>query len=147
MNEVEKYYHELPEERKEAMNKIREIVNANIPEGFEEIMCWGMPGWVVPKSVYPDGYHVKPHPPLPFLALASQKSHIGFYHSGIYAVPELSDWFKEEFPKHAKRKLDMGKSCVRFKKTDDIPYDLLGELMTKMTMHEWIEIYEKAVKK
>jgi uncharacterized protein YdhG (YjbR/CyaY superfamily) len=147
MSEVDQYIAVLPEDRKEVMIKLRELVNANIPHGFEECMNYGMPGWVVPKSTYPAGYHVKPNPPLPFLSIASQKAHVGFYHAGIYADHELSEWFTAEYPKHAKRKLDMGKSCVRFKKMDDIPYDLLGELLTKLTPEKWIEIYEAAIKR
>jgi uncharacterized protein YdhG (YjbR/CyaY superfamily) len=147
MSDLDKYYENLPEDRKEVMLKLREVINANIPEGFEETMSYNMPGWVVPKSIYPSGYHCKPNPPLPFLSLASQKSHIGFYHMGVYADEELYKWFTDEYPNHAKRKLDMGKSCVRFKKMDDIPYDLLGELVSKMTPQDWIERYENAIKK
>ncbi|MCB0478684.1 MAG: DUF1801 domain-containing protein [Crocinitomicaceae bacterium] len=144
MNAIEKYINTLPEERKEVMQKLREIVNANLPEGFEETMSYNIPGWVVPKSIYPQGYHCKPNPPLPFLSIASQKSHIGFYHMGMYADEKLYKWFVDEYPKHATRKLDMGKSCIRFKKMDDIPYDLLAELVKKMTPQDWIERYESA---
>ncbi|MEZ4936038.1 MAG: DUF1801 domain-containing protein [Crocinitomicaceae bacterium] len=144
MSEVEKYINNLPEDRKEVMQKLREIVNANLPEGFEETMSYNMPGWVVPKSIYPQGYHCKPNPPLPFLSIASQKSHIGFYHMGMYADEKLYKWFVDEYPKHATRKLDMGKSCIRFKKMDDIPYDLLAQLVQKMTPQDWIARYESA---
>lgn len=147
MSDIENYINKLPEDRKEVMQKLREVVNANLPEGFEETMSYNMPGWVVPKSIYPAGYHCKPNPPLPFLSIASQKSHIGFYHMGVYADEKLYKWFVEEYPKHAKRKLDMGKSCIRFKKMDDIPYELLGELVSKMTPQDWIERYEEAFKK
>ncbi len=104
-------------------------------------------GYVVPHSLYPAGYHVQPELPLPFINLASQKNFIALYHSGIYADPALMNWFKNEYPIHCKRKLDMGKSCVRFKSMDDIPYELIAELCTKMTPTEWISLYEKNIKK
>ncbi len=146
-NSPEDYIDQLPEERKEVISKLRNILLNNLPEGFEEGMNYGMIGYFVPHSIYPGGYHVTPELPLPFISLASQKNHVGFYHMGIYADPVLMDWFVEEFPNHAKRKLDMGKSCIRFKKMDDIPYDLLQELVTKMSVQEWIDIYERSFKK
>ena len=106
-----------------------------------------MIGWVVPHKLYPDGYHCKPELPLPFVNLASQKNFVAVYHSGIYADPKLMKWFTTEFPKHTTRKLDMGKSCIRFKKVDEIPMELIGELMTKMTVEDWIKLYEKNIKK
>ena len=143
----EAYLAELPPERKEVMDKLRQVVLKNLPEGFEETMNYGMIGYVVPHSIYPDGYHCTPELPLPFLNLASQKNHIGFYHMGIYSDPELLEWFTSEFPKHSKRKLDMGKSCIRFKNMNDIPYELLGELVSKMSVSEWIKTYENNVKR
>lgn len=143
----EEYISELPEDRKAVVSKIREVINANLPKGFEEGMGYGMMAYFVPFSLYPAGYHCPPKQPLPFMNLASQKNFIALYHSGIYANPELMEWFVAEFPKHCKKKLDMGKSCVRFKKMDDIPYDLIGELVTKMTPERWIEIYESNLKK
>ncbi|MDX1315855.1 MAG: DUF1801 domain-containing protein, partial [Eudoraea sp.] len=131
----------------EVMDKLRQVVLKNLPEGFEETMNYGMIGYVVPHSIYPDGYHCTPELPLPFLNLASQKNHIGFYHMGIYSDPELLEWFTSEFPKHSKRKLDMGKSCIRFKNMNDIPYELLGELVSKMSVSEWIKTYENNVKR
>ena len=109
-------------------------------------MQYGMLGYVVPHNIYPDGYHCNPKDALPFMALASQKNHIGFYHMGIYSDPDLMKWFTEEYPKHATGKLDMGKSCIRFKKVDDIPNDLIGELCGKMSAREWIELYEEQIK-
>lgn len=141
------YIEQIPEERKAPINKIRSIINKNLPKGFEEGILYKMLGWYVPHSKYPDGYHCDPKTPLPFMNLASQKNFIALYHSGIYAKKELYDWFVSEYPKHCKRKLDMGKSCVRFKYMDDIPYDLIEELCQKMTADEWIEIYESAVKR
>ena len=143
----EAYLADLPAERKEVMDKLRQVVLENLPEGFEETMNYGMIGYVVPHSIYPDGYHCTPELPLPFLNLASQKNHIGFYHMGIYSDPELLKWFTNEFPKHSKRKLDMGKSCVRFKSLNDIPYELLGELVSKISVAEWIKTYENTVKR
>ena len=143
----EDYMSQLPEERQPVVKKLRSIIKNNLPKGFEEQMSYGMIGFVVPHSVYPDGYHCDPKTALPFINLASQKNYVALYHSGIYAKNDLHDWFVSEYPKHCKYKLDMGKSCVRFKKMDDIPYQLIEELVTKMTVNEWIGIYEKAIKK
>ena len=119
-------------------------VRENIPKGFSEELSYGIPAWVVPHSLYPKGYHCSPELPLPFVSVASQKNFIALYHMGIYATPELLDWFMKEYPKHSKRKLDMGKSCIRFKKMDDIPFELIGDLMKKMNPKEWMEKYESA---
>jgi uncharacterized protein YdhG (YjbR/CyaY superfamily) len=143
----EQYLNELPEDRKEGISRLRDVIAANIPAGFQEGMGYGMPGWDVPHSIYPYGYHCDPKQPLPFVGYASQKNNISFYHMGLYSDPELLKWFVSEYPKHASRKLDMGKSCVRFKKTEHIPYELIGELMTKMTPQDWIERYEKELKR
>ncbi len=143
----EDYISQLPTERKMVISKIRECILKNLPEGFEEQISYGMLGYVVPHKLYPDGYHVKPELPLPFVNLASQKNYVALYHSGIYADEKLLEWFVKEFPKHCKRKLDMGKSCVRFKSMDDIPYDLIGELCSKITVQDWINLYEKKTKK
>ncbi len=139
---VDAYMEELPEDRKAAMQKLRAVISENIPEGFQETMSYGMIGYVVPHSIYPAGYHCTPALPLPFTNLASQKNNIALYHMGIYGSPELLAWFQEEYPKHTKAKLDMGKSCMRFKKVDQIPFDLIAELMRKMTVQQWIEQYE-----
>jgi hypothetical protein len=137
----------LPEDRAEPFNKLHDVIVNNLPKGFEAGISYGGLGYVVPHSIYPAGYHCKPIEPLPFAGLASQKNSINFYHMGIYSKPEIYDWFVAEYPKHSKQKLDMGKSCIRFKKMDDIPYELIGELMTKMSMEEWISIYENNLKK
>jgi len=139
----QEYLDELPDERKEAFNKLRTLFLENLPAGFEEQMSYGMIGFVVPHSIYPNGYHCNPKLPLPFAAIASQKNFIALYHMGIYAKPELLDWFVAEYPKHSKQKLDMGKSCIRFKKMEQIPFDLLAELLKKMDVEDWISIYEK----
>lgn len=144
---VEAILGNLPEDRAEPFNKLHEVIMANLPEGFEAAISYGGLGYVVPHTLYPAGYHCKPVEPLPFAGLASQKSSINFYHMGIYSDPALLDWFVNEYPKHSKRKLDMGKSCIRFKKFDEIPYELMGELMRKMSVADWIAIYESNLKK
>ena len=137
------YIAALPEERQIAIQKLRDCLKKNLPEGFEETMSYGMIGYVVPHTLYPNGYHVNPKLPLPFINIASQKNYIALYHMGIYADPKLLDWFTSEYPKHVATKLDMGKSCVRFKKVERIPFDLITELATKMKPEEWITLYEK----
>ena len=144
---IKEYIEVLPEERKAAFIKLRKTIKTNIPKGFKEGMGYGMPAYFVPLSTYPDGYHCNPALPVPFVNIANQKNFIALYHSGIYAHPELHDWFVNEYPKHCKRKLDMGKSCVRFKKVEEIPYELIAELMQKMTVEQWLEIYEANIKK
>src|SRR6186713_1049162 len=142
----DEYLAELPADRKDAMTKLRKEVLKNLPKGFKETMGYGMMGYCVPHSIYPNGYHCNPTDPLPFAGIASQKHSINFYHMGIYADPKLLEWFVKEYPKHSKQKLDMGKSCVRFRKFDEIPYKLIGELMKKMSAKEWISTYEAAFK-
>ena len=140
------YISNLPEERQVAMSRLRQTILDNLPKGFEETMSYGMIGYVVPHSIYPDGYHCTPELPLPFMSIASQKNFVVLYHMGIYADKELYDWFVVEYPKHVKTKLDMGKSCIRFKKIETIPYDLIADLCTRMTVKQWIELYEENVK-
>ncbi|MDN5578165.1 MAG: DUF1801 domain-containing protein, partial [Chryseobacterium sp.] len=137
----------VPPERAEAFNSLHKTIVNNLPEGFEAAISYGMLGYVVPHRIYPAGYHCKPAEPLPFASIASQKNSINFYHMRIYANPELLDWFVAEFPKHSKQKLDIGKSCIRFKKLEEIPYELIGELMTKMSVQQWIDLYESKFKK
>lgn len=141
------YIAELPADRLDAVKKLRDTILKNLPKGFEEAMSYGMIGYVVPLKTYPDGYHCNPELPLPFMNLASQKNFIAFYHMGIYAMPDLLKWFKTEWPKHTKAKLDMGKSCIRFKKAEDIPLKLIGNLVKKISMKNWVETYEKNLKK
>ena len=140
---VEEYLSELSEDRKAPMLKLREAIKNNLPEGFEEVISYGMLGYVVPHSIYPAGYHCTPKLPLPFINLASQKNTISLYHMGIYGDKNLLDWFVAEYSKHAKSKIDMGKGCFRFKKMDDIPYDLIGELATKISVQDWMTFYEQ----
>ena len=146
-NSVEDYIDQLPEDRKEPLKKVRLVLLKNLPKGYEEGINYNMIGYYIPHSIYPNGYHCDPKLPLPFINLASQKNSINLYHSGIYAKKELLDWFVAEYPDYSKRKLDMGKSCIRFKYTNEIPYELIGELAKKMTVAEWIQIYENIIKK
>lgn len=139
---VEDYIAQLPEDRQEVIQKLRKLFQKKLPKGFQECISYGMIGYVVPHTLYPKGYHCDPKLPLPFLSIASQKNFIALYHMGIYANPEILNWFTQEFPKHSKAKLDMGKSCIRFKKMDQIPYALIGELATKFTPQQWIDLYE-----
>ncbi|MBK6276028.1 MAG: DUF1801 domain-containing protein [Saprospirales bacterium] len=143
----DEYIDSLPEDRKAAMSELRKVIIKNIPKGFHEEMSYGMIGYVVPHSIYPAGYHCTPKLPLPFLSIASQKNFIAVYNMGMYADEKLLNWFVSEFPKHTTAKLDMGKSCIRFKKPEQIPYKLIGELASKMTVKDWIEVYEKNYKK
>lgn len=136
------YFDSLPEDRKEGMNKLRKVILDNLPKGFSEEMSYGMIGYVVPHSIYPAGYHCNPKLPLPFMGLASQKNFIAFYHMGIYADQKIMDWFLEEYPKHTSAKKDMGKSCLRFKKPEQIPYELIGQLVKRISVADWIGIYE-----
>lgn len=141
---VEEYLSLIPEERKEVINKLLNIIRENIPEGFEEMMNYNMIGFVVPHSLYPAGYHCDTSLPLPFLNIGSQKNFIGLYHLGIYADPDILEWFTAEYKKISKHKLDMGKSCIRLKYMDDIPFELIGDLVGKITVDQWIKTYEHA---
>jgi uncharacterized protein YdhG (YjbR/CyaY superfamily) len=141
---VEAYMAQLPADRKEAMQLLREQICQNLPAGFQEEMSYGMIGYVVPHSLYPKGYHCNAKLPLPFLNIASQKNFIAVYHMGMYADETVLNWFTTEFAKMSTSKLDMGKSCVRFKKMDEIPFELIGKLASKITVDQWILLYEKA---
>ena len=144
---IESILAKVPEDRKEAFTKLHQTIVSNLPKGFEPGISYGMLGYVVPHHLYPAGYHCKPSEPLPFVSIASQKNSINFYHMGIYADATMLDWFVAEYPKHSKQKLDMGKSCIRFKKPDQIPFELIGQLMQKMTAAQWIALYEHNLKK
>lgn len=143
---VEDYIRQLPEDRKNPIEKLRKVITDNISAEFEEIIIYGMIGYVIPHSIYPAGYHVDPEKPLSFINLASQKNNISLYHSGIYIFPKVLEWFQEEYSVRVKTKLDMGKSCIRFKNMKTIPYDLLGELCRKITLEEYINKYEEGLK-
>ena len=141
------YISQLPDERQSAMTKLRQTILDNLPEGFEETMIYGMIGYVVPKSIYPAGYHCDPSLPLTFINIASQKNFIAIYHLGIYMIPDLLNWFVNEYPKHSSLKLDMGKGCIRFKKIDQIPYNLIAELIRKISCNQYLEIYTNNLKR
>lgn len=139
------YIDSLPEDRKKAISQLRKEIRKNLPKGFKEVMD-GMLGYVVPHSLYPDGYHCDPKLPLPFLGIASQKHFVAVYHMGLYSDPKLLNWFTKEFAKQTDIKLDMGKCCIRFKNPDKIPYKLFGELASKTTPQQWIKNYENEFK-
>ena len=143
----DEYIASLPDDRKEPVSKLRSLIKKNLPKGFEETISSGMINWVVPHKTYPAGYHCDPKQPLPFLSLASQKNSISLYHMGLYSDPDLLSWFQDEWSNASKRKLDMGKSCIRFKKPDEIPFDLIGRLASKISPADWIARYESEVKR
>ena len=142
INSIEEYLKSLPENRKHIIEKLRNTILSNLPKGFSEEISYGMISYVVPLSIYPKGYHAKKNQPLPFISLASQKNHIALYHMGIYSNQKIEKWFIEEYKKIVPTKLDMGKSCIRFKNMKLIPYELIGELSKKITVEEYIEFYE-----
>jgi len=143
----EEYISQLPEDRREVVERLRQTIKDNLPEGFEETIGYGMIGYVVPHRIYPSGYHVNPATPLPFMNLASQKNFVALYHMGIYANPEMLTWFQGEYPKHVPTKLDMGKGCIRFKNMINIPYALIAELCRRMSLEDYVQNYEFEVKK
>jgi hypothetical protein len=143
----EAYLESLPDERRSIINAIREALLKNLPEGFQECMSYGMLGYVVPHSLYPAGYHCDPKQPLPFISLASQKNYISLYHMGMYDAGKLLEWFQVEWPKHSSKKLDMGKCCIRFKKPEDVPLALIGELARRITPQQWVEYYDSVTKR
>jgi Domain of unknown function (DU1801) len=144
---IDAYIAELPEDRQKAIIELRKVIKKNLPKGFKEEMSYGMIGYVVPHSKYPAGYHCNPKLPLPFINIASQKNFIAVYHMGVYANPQLLKWLTEAHAKASTKKLDMGKSCMRYKKPEDIPYKLIGELAGKITPEQWVALYEKAFKR
>lgn len=146
-NKPEDYINQLPDDRKQVIGQLRKTILDNLPKGFVETMSYGAIAYVVPHSIYPDGYHCDPKQPLPFISIASQKNYIALYHTGMYGDTELTNWFKKEYPKHCKTKLDMGKGCIRFKRIEQIPYELIAELSGKMSKDEWIKIYETNIKR
>jgi len=143
---VAAYLDSLPDDRRAALKKLRAVIKKNLPKGFKEVINYNMPAFVVPHKIYPDGYHCSPELPLPFLSFASQKNFVALYHMGLYADAKLQAWFKKEYPKHVQTKLDMGKSCIRFKKIETIPYELIGQLASKMSVDDWIALYDKNLK-
>ncbi len=135
---VDQYLAELPEDRCEALQTFRDAILAKLPKGYVEVMNWGMITYEVPLETYPDTYNGKP---LMYAALASQKNHVAVYLTTVYSDPELLEWFTEEF-KATGHKLDMGKSCVRFKKLDDLPADLIAKTLSKYSVKKFIKLNE-----
>lgn len=144
---VKEYIAELPEDRQKAIIQLQKVIKKNLPKGFEEVMSYGMIGYVVPHKLYPSGYHCNPKLPLPFINMASQKNSINIYYMGLYANPKLYKWFTEAHAKASTKKIDIGKSCTRYKNATDIPFELIGELVSKISVKEWIELYESAFRK
>ncbi len=144
INTISEYLDKLPEERRQVINKLRQVIKENLPPGFVETISYGSIGYVVPLEVYPKGYHVEANTPLPFIGLSNWKNHISFSHWGIYINKELLEWFQSQYAIEAKYKLSMGKSCVNLKRMDDIPYDLIGKLCSKISVYDFIEMYEGA---
>ena len=144
---IKDYLNSLESDRKKIIIQLINVIEQNIPKGFEKVMNYGMPSFVIPHSIYPDGYHCDKTLPLPFIGVSNLKSSISLHHMGLYANSELLNWFESEYPKNSNTKLDMGKSCIRFKKFNEIPYELIGILSTKMTVKNWIDIYEQNIKR
>lgn len=144
---IAQYMDELPEERKAAMKKLHAVIKKNLPKGFKEVIQYGMISYVVPHSLYPPGYHCNPSDALAFMSLASQKNFIAVYHMGVYSDLAINKWFTDAWAKSVEGKLDMGKSCIRFKNMNKIPFELIGELSSKITPEQWIATYEKILKR
>ncbi|RZJ20373.1 MAG: DUF1801 domain-containing protein [Acinetobacter sp.] len=144
---VNSYLENVSGDKKESVKLLIKIISQNIPLGFKEVESYGAIGYVIPYDVYPAGYHCNPKLPLPFINVAAQKNFVALYHMGLYADKELFDWFTTEYPKHSKYKLDMGKSCIRFKSIDHIPEELIANLCKKITPSDWIKTYEKIINK
>ena len=144
---IKDYTNALASDRKTTITQLINVIEQNIPKGFEKVMNYGMPSFVIPHSIYPDGYNCDTKLPLPFISISNLKSSISLHHMGLYASPELLNWFESEYPKHSNTKLDMGKGCVRFKKFNEIPYELIGVLSTKITVKNWIDTYEQIIKR
>ncbi|MBX2962286.1 MAG: DUF1801 domain-containing protein [Cyclobacteriaceae bacterium] len=137
---VTEYMESLPDDRKKIITAMRKAVKKNLPKGFKETMQYGMISYVVPRSLYPAGYHANPNDELPFISIASQKNHIALYHMMVYQG-DLHDWFVKEWKKATDKKLDMGKSCIRFRNANDVPLALIGKLSSKITPAMWIKVY------
>ncbi|MGX7243588.1 DUF1801 domain-containing protein [Enterococcus quebecensis] len=147
MDGVTDYIENIDEKWQESYQRLAEVMAENIPEGFILRLQYGMPTYVVPLSVFPDGYLDRKDEPLPFISLAAQKNHLSLYHMGIMGNKKLLAWFQEEYQKVVPTKLNMGKSCIRFSNPKNIPYELIGELVSKISMEEWIDSYMRFAKK
>jgi hypothetical protein len=142
---VEQYLSELPEDRRKALEAVRQVILKNLDKDYEEGIQYGMIGYYVPHRVYPAGYHCDPKQPLPFAGLASQKNYMSLYLMCVYGNSNHAKWFQEAWGKTGK-KLDMGKSCVRFKKLEDLPLGVIGEAVKRVTAKKYIEYCESALK-
>jgi hypothetical protein len=144
--EVQLYIEQLEGPRKPEFLQLRTVIVENLPKGFEETIGYGMIGYVVPHSIYPAGYHCTPKLALPFINIVMRKDIITLYHMGLYSDEKLLSWFKDEYSKFTSLKLDMGKSCIRFKKSGDIPFTLIGALIQKVSVEDWVHLYEEKLK-
>jgi hypothetical protein len=138
---IKDYINNLPVEKQATIIQLLEIIDTNIGEGFELSLQYKMPAFVVPLSIYPKGYHCKKNEPLPFINIAAQKNYFSIHHMGLYNN-ELENWFRSEYSKISEKKLDLGKCCIRFKKHEDIPFELIGQLAQKLSYKDWINYYE-----
>jgi hypothetical protein len=143
---VDKYVKGLPEGRRKAISAAREVILANLPEGYAECMQYGMISYVVPHSIYPAGYHCKPTEPLTYALLGSQKNHMALYLMCVYGDPKTEQWFRKAYQASGK-KLDMGKSCVRFKKLEDLPLEVIGEVVARVPVKNYIARVEKVLQR
>jgi hypothetical protein len=139
---IEAYINVQQIERQAIIKQLHHQIESNLPEGFVSTMQYRMIGYVVPHTRYPAGYHVNPQEPLPFMALANQKQHVAVYHMGLYADVTLMEWFVARYATESNRALNMGASCIRFSPKQIIPYELIGELASKLSVDEWIARYE-----
>jgi uncharacterized protein YdhG (YjbR/CyaY superfamily) len=146
MSQVNEYIASVPEDKQTHFVQLRNVIVQNLPSGFDECISYGTIGYVVPHSMYPKGYHCNTALPLPLINIAAKKNFIVLHHIGLYMHPPLLDWFMGEYPKYTASKLDMGKGCVRFKKTNEIPYELIALLVQKLSVNDWVTLYEKNIK-
>ncbi|GJM24448.1 MAG: hypothetical protein DHS20C16_08630 [Phycisphaerae bacterium] len=142
---VKEYLDALPEDRRKALQAVRKVIKANLDKGYKEGMQYGMIGYFVPHTIYPDGYHCDPSEPLPFASIASQKNHMAIYMMCVYSDAKLQEWFKKAWAKTGK-KLDMGKSCVRFKKLEDLPLEIIGETIRRVPVKKYVDHYVSVLK-
>ncbi|MEO1535097.1 MAG: DUF1801 domain-containing protein [Planctomycetota bacterium] len=138
------YLKSLPDDRRKALTAVRKVINANLPEGYKEGMQYGMIGWFVPHSIHPAGYHCDPAQPVPFIGLGNQKNHMALYMFCIYTDARLSDWFVKAWTKTG-IKLDMGKSCIRFKSLDGVALDVVGEAVSRVPVDVFLNGYLSSV--
>ena len=142
---VEEYLASLPEDRRKAITAVREVILRNLDKDYEEGMTYGMIGYYVPHRIYPAGYHVDPKQPLTFACLGSQKNYMSLYLMSVYGGGDHTDWFRKEWGKTGK-KLDMGKSCIRFKRAEDLALDVVGEAIRRVPARAYIQHVEAALK-